>query len=108
MSCGIVELSRIAEEAELVLFAVANHFYHPSRGVPPAFALLSDVTSAVTATHRLISLVTEFGFGDTQSSSSQINPKTGNPISVFTWAINHERFKKWYFEQKLARLKGAK
>lgn len=106
ISCGVVELSRMAEDLDDVLFAIGNRFYHPSRGNPPAFAIFSNVTDIETVAHRIAKKIREMGLGDVFCTEPKINPNTGNPIAVWTWGIKHEVFKKWYYETRINKLKA--
>src|SRR3546814_5463765 len=53
MSCGVMELSRIGEETEGVLYALASRLYHPCRGAPCACFLFSDVVETTTGSSPL-------------------------------------------------------
>ena len=105
MSCGVRQLSRISEELPEVLFAIANMFYHPSRGVPPAFVLWSDVAYLDTSSSRLAETIRERKLGDVTMSKISINPITGNHICIWVWTIDHEKFKQFYGEQKILKVK---
>jgi hypothetical protein len=114
ISCGVRELSRMSDEAEENLFAIANSFYHPSRGQPPAFCIWSNLDGKEgtlvnggegTNGHRLAKEITSLGFGKVIKSDPSINPNTGSIIAVWTWIVDHEPFKKWYKAQKIEKLK---
>lgn len=104
-SCGIVQISRLSEEQDENLFVIANSFYHPSRGQPPAFAIFSNIADEDTGSHRLHALILHLKFGPVMVSTKALNPKTGNVIKVWVWHIDHEPFKKWYKEKKILKLK---
>jgi hemolysin-activating ACP:hemolysin acyltransferase len=101
MSCGVLELSRISADIEDVLYAIATRLYHPARGEPAAFIVWSDIVTETT----LADVVDTKKFGKMTTSYCMDNPKTGNPIVVFTWAIYHEPFKAWYSRERVARIK---
>ena len=110
ISCGVKELSRMSDEADENLFAVANAFYHPSRGNPPAFCVWSNLDDMTinggegTNGHRLQAAIEKHGFGTVIKSDPALNPNTGNAIAVWTWLIAHEPFKKWYKKKKIEKL----
>lgn len=100
----------MSDEAEENLFAIANTFYHPSRGQPPAFAVWSNLDDMTinggegTNGHRLQKAITAHDFGTVVKSDPALNPNTGNPIAVWTWLVDHKNFKKWYKEEKIKKL----
>lgn len=110
ISCGVKELSRMSDEAQENLFAIANTFYHPSRGNPPAFCIWSNLDDLTlnggegTNGHRLQKAIEAAKFGVVTKTSPALNPNTGNPIAVWTWLIEHEAFKKWYKAHKILKL----
>lgn len=108
MSCGVMEMSRLASDVAGVGYAVASRLYHPSRGVPCAFICWSDISW--TADHipngeAFARWVAAQAFGEVTNSAPQENPHTGNWIVVYTWAINHEAFKKWYADTRMERVR---
>ena len=107
MSCGVLQLSRINSETGAVLYALASRLYHPARGDPAAFFVFSDVAMGGTRTSSddLERAVKCHDFGSVSRSGIVENTKTGNYILVFTWAINHTKFKAWYGEERVKRLK---
>jgi hypothetical protein len=105
ISCGVVEISRLADEIEDVLFSVANHFYHPARGEPPAFVMWSNLGDIATNGHRFATRVHTL-LGSVAQTGNALNPKTGAVICVWVWTVNHEPFKAWYKEEKVRRLKA--
>jgi hypothetical protein len=105
MSCGVLELSRIDDEAEAVLYALASRLYHPSRGEPCAVFLFSDVADGEpNSSTRLIKEIHKQSFGDTGCTPAVENPKTGNAITVWWWNINHLAFKRWYAAERVKKL----
>ncbi len=105
MSCGVMELSRINEDTEGVLYAIASRLYHPSRGNPCGAFVFSDLaTENETAADKLRFSVRTQKFGSCTMSSAFENPKTGNVILIYTWLIDHEPFKKWYGEQRVKKI----
>jgi len=103
MSCGVMELSRINSDVNGVLYALASRMYHKSRGDPCAFFIFSDVWATHTCAEELRKLVGQKNLGDVIMSSVVENPRTGNGIVVYTWAIYHEKFKAWYKEERMKR-----
>ena len=114
ISCGVAALSQITPDADKVLYALATRLYHPSRGSPYAFAQWSDVIEVGSGKEgvirsnggKLFWRITDlFGKGGVLDSKTIENPKTGNYIQVFLWAVPHEEFKKWYIEERVRRAK---
>ena len=110
MSCGVMELSRISDDVEKVLYQIASHLYHPSRGAPCAFFVWSDVvldesTDCDTNADMLRHVVLKKEFGDISLSHPAENPRTGNYIVVFMWKIHHNMFKAWYREERVRRMR---
>ena len=105
MSCGILELSRINEDTTGVLYALGSRLYHPSRGNPCAFFIFSDVADGGdTASSRLCGLIGELKLGSVTMSPLTENPRTGNIIVTYTWAIDHAVFKKYYAKKRSEKL----
>lgn len=102
-----MQLSRISEDTADVAYAIASRLYHPSRGNPCAFFIFSDIAADKTASERLANFVATSGFGIMSTSGSRENPHTGNYILIYTWAINHEQFKRWYSQQRIMRMKNV-
>lgn len=107
-SCGIVSLSRMSDEPEENLFVIANHFYHPSRGQPPAFVLYSNIMDhdRATSSSRFTEVVAKLGMGVITRTPSALNPKTGNPIVAWIWTIDHEKLKTWYQSKRVEKLRS--
>lgn len=112
ISCGVKEISRMSDEAHENLFAIANHFYHPSRGTPPAFCIWSNLDDIAinggegTNGHRLAAAIKVLDFGVVTKTAPALNPNTGNPIAVWTWLINHTTFKDWYKVERISKLRS--
>lgn len=106
ISCGVVQLSRISDEIEEALFAIATRFYHAAHGQPPAFAIYSNRDDIETNAHRLGEIIHKHDLGYVMKTDRAINPNTGAVIAVFVWQIKHEVFKEWYKTQKIAKIKG--
>ena len=104
-SCGVVQISRLSDEIDENLFTIANYFYHPARGNPPAFVMLSNLADVETNGHRLIDRIGKLKFGKVIVTSPEINPKTGHIILVWVWTVNHESFKNWYKATKIEKLR---
>lgn len=104
ISCGVTQISRISDEIDEVLFALATRFYHAAHGQPPAFVIYSNLANEVTNGHRLTERVREQQFGDVICTRNAINPHTGAVICVWVWEVDHERFKEWYKTTKIAKL----
>ncbi len=105
MSCGVMELSRINDDVEKVLYQIASSLYHPSRGNPCAFFVWSDIHEPSTNATKLCRLIDEKGLGLVETSLIHENPRTGNFILVYTWGIHHARFKAWYRKERVKRMK---
>ena len=102
ISCGVLELSRISDDRETVLFQVASRLYHPSRGEPAAQIIYSDLfdRNNPSSSQKLSQLISDMKFGVVYRSDPVENPKTGNIISTFVWTVCHTTFKKWYSEER--------
>lgn len=112
ISCGVRELSRLSDEADANLFAIANSFYHPSRGQPPAFCIWSNIDDLSynggegTNGHRLAAFIEKNRFGEITKTGRALNPNTGNPICIWTWAVDHDKLRKYYKAMKIKKLQG--
>lgn len=107
MSCGVMELSRINEDTDGVLYALGSRLYHPSRGNPCAFFAFSDLyfrDEAVGPAYHLVQKVRELGLGEVMITTSAENPRTGNIIVVCIWEIDHARFKEYYAKVRVNKL----
>ena len=109
MSCGVLELNRISDDAYGVLYAIGSRLYHPSRGDPAAFIVFSDIDPKLvetdTTSNRLVQAIRNAGVGDVTVSIPAENPKTGNIIRVYVWCINHEKFKDWYAKKRVDKMR---
>ena len=105
MSCGVMELSRINDDVEKVLYQLASSLYHPSRGNPCAFFVWSDVVEGDTNSQRLQIEVERKNLGGVSPSSFVENPRTGNLILIYVWTIDHARFKAWYRKERVRRIR---
>lgn len=104
ISCGTVGVSRISEDIEKVVYALASKLYHPSRGNPCAFFLWSNIKPNAPERNRLEEFIEKNLLGEVLVSSSAENPRTSNEIVVYVWKIDHLVFKNWYKEQRVKRL----
>jgi hypothetical protein len=105
-SCGVMQLSRLDSETVPVLFSIATRLYHPSRGNPCAFFMFSDTNNEDGAPSRsLVKLIGELGIGTVMQTDPVENPRTGNEVIVYVWAVDHEPFKKWYAEQRIKKMR---
>lgn len=101
-----MQLSRIDSEIDPVLFAIASRLYHPSRGAPCAYFMFSDVTSEDGVPSRaLATTILEQDFGVILQTDATENPRTGNDVIIYVWTINHERFKAWYAEERVKKMR---
>lgn len=107
MSCGVMELSRIGDDTEDVLYALGSRLYHPARGNPCAFFVFSDIATDAgeTSSQRLANEVKRLRLGTiAQPTHPEENPRTGNHITIYVWSIDHDAFKAWYARQRMARM----
>lgn len=110
ISCGIGQLYSLTSDPEKILYALANHLYHPARGTPYAAVLWSD-TQDSNGEKLFEYLEEKFDRGEEYGSAIEgdfplrlswfTNPKTGNDIALYTWVIPHERFKQWYIDERV-------
>jgi len=110
ISCGVLVLSRINDDTLSVLYALGSRIYHPSRGYPVAFFVWSDMYKPGCAPHaseRLANAVQQRGLGEVSRSPPAENPRTGNPIMIYSWGINHEAFKAHCAAERKQRYKRA-
>ena len=106
MSCGVMELSRIDSDVGRVLYQLASHLYHPSRGSPCAFFVWSDLGGPQqTTADELDRAVLGKELGRMNYSPITENPRTGNLILVYTWTIEHTKFKSWYRNERVKRMR---
>lgn len=111
-SCGVLELNGYSSDPRKVLYALATHLYHPSRGSPAAFVMWSDVVNfreadeaAIYSNGGLLWKFINANFGRIVGTNLVENPKTSNPIQVWVWEIPHEGFKEWYIKERVERAK---
>lgn len=107
-SCGVVSLSQFNSSVDQILFALASYLYHPSRGQPCAFVVWSDINHEGAFGELLWEHLTKklkFVNKIALRSFPEENPKTGNIIRVYTWAIPHEQFREWYKQERIERIK---
>lgn len=106
MSCGVMELSRIDSDTNKALYQLASHLYHPSRGAPCAFFVWSDLGGPQqTTADELDRAVLGKELGRMNYSPMAENPRTGNLILVYTWTIDHAKFKAWYRKERVKRMR---
>ena len=107
-SCGGIELFSLSEDPAKILYAVANYLYHPSRGLPAAFMVWSDVdeegSRGGTLHKKIRSLELEFDVHFSAMNTIE-NPKTGNMIVFYVWEFPHEIFRAWWKKERVERLK---
>jgi hypothetical protein len=110
-SCALLELSGISSDPVKVMYALATHLYHPSRGTPASFVMWSDVVKPIADRADIFSnggLLWRYinnHFGGILGTNVVENPKTSNPIQVWIWTIPHEGFKEWYLKERVERAK---
>jgi hypothetical protein len=107
ISCGVKQLHRIDDDIEGALYAIASDLYHPARGSPCAFFVMSDIVGEETATSKLLTYVAANNLGAYFTSKTEENPKTGNLIAVYVWAIEHATFKAWYAAKRIVKMKAV-
>ena len=87
ISCGVLELTRVGTEPEKAMFALGAYLYHPSKGQPAAFGILSDVVGEVFS-YILVKIMRNMGFiGIITMFDYEINFKIGNTIYVGVFAL---------------------
>lgn len=106
ISCGILTLSRPEADTRKVLYQIASHLYHPSRGTPAAMVIWSDLPRSNGA--ALFGAIQEmFGKDGTSHVGPVENPITSNDIMLFSWVLPHEKFRQFYRDERVARAKKA-
>lgn len=103
ISCGVMELSRIADDVADVAYSIGSRLYHPARGDPCAFLIWSDVNND-NSSKRLMDFIHDRKLGQCQISNFAENPKTGNIIVVYICTIDHPTWKKWYKDVRVFKL----
>ena len=101
ISCGVLEVGSLLNEVDANIYEIGNSLYHPSRGAPQAFLMLSDrplvnenpVPSVATL---LVGRLQELGLADFVVSKDAINPRSGSLICVWVGTIQHEEYRRWY------------
>lgn len=106
ISCGVTQISRLSDEQEGNLFAIATRFYHAAHGQPPAFVIWSNLADQETNGHRLEAKIEELKLGKVSRSAGEINPNTGALICVWLWQVHHNTFKDWYKSTKVQKLQN--
>lgn len=106
ISCGVSQISRLSDDQDPNLFAIGTRFYHAAHGQPPAFVIWSNLADQITNGHRLADRIYELRLGTIYKTDSELNPNTGSLICVWTWQVDHERFKEWYKLAKIEKLKN--
>jgi hypothetical protein len=104
ISCGVTQISRISDDIDDVLFAIATRFYHAAHGQPPAFVIWSNLGEVETNGHRIAKRIEEQKFGTVTQSANEVNPNTGAVICVWLWQVGHEAYKEWYKATKIAKI----
>lgn len=107
VSCGVVECHHLPEgNPSKTVFAIANHLYHKANPRPAAYVIFSDTVDnkrgAALADFILNKM--EKGKGLLWSSPAQINPRTGNTITLWVWTLDHDVLRKWYAEEAMHRV----
>lgn len=104
ISCGIGQLYGLTSDPEKILYALATHLYHPSRGTPYAAMIWSDTEESNGS--KLYSFILSLFTSSHLWASNWIeNPKTGNLISMYYWELPHEQLKQWYIEKRVEKAK---
>lgn len=107
ISCGVIELSRLESDTEKVLYSIASYLYHPSRGQPASFVMWSDIMDSNGS--LLYKKIKELFIESIISYTNFVeNPKTSNDIRVWVWEIPHEKFKEWYKNKRIAKIKEGR
>lgn len=101
-SCGISELYGYSSDPDKVLYALASHFYHPSRGNPSAIVMWSDVAGG-NGSLLFTKIVDTFDKDSIWFTAPVENPKTGNLISLFIWIVPHQEFREWYKQARVVK-----
>lgn len=102
ISCGIGQLWSLTSDPEKILYALATHLYHPSRGQPYAAVIWSDTEQSNGC--KLFESINSLFRGSHLWGSNWIeNPKTSNLISMYYWELPHKEFRQWYIEQRVKR-----
>lgn len=106
ISCGVVEIHHLPKGERKTAFQLANHLYHKAAARPAAFVIFSDLYDFKEPTRgqALASFLERTNCGTLVATTTQLNPKTGNPIRLWTFTPDHEKFRKWYTEETMHRL----
>jgi len=107
-SCGGIELFSLSEDPAKILYAVANYLYHPSRGLPAAFMVWSDLDQEGARGYDLYKEIKTLNMNEIVYISrleNMENPKTGNSIVFFVWEFPHEAFREWWLKERVERAK---
>ena len=110
-SCAGLELSNLSSSPEKIAYQLATYLYHPARGIPAGFVIWSDIDLFKelmdTPGERLAVFLHKL-FPEANDSLSTLceieNPKTGNHVIVYTWAICHEKFKAWWIAERVKKV----
>ncbi len=111
VGCGVLEAHHLPADTTGadMLFALVNQLYHKANGRPAAFIIFSDVMGKqnVSRGELLAQAITDMGYGSLFTSAPTINPKTGNVIKLWQWALDHVSIKDWYLKEAVERIEVA-
>lgn len=109
ISCGVVEVHHLPKGEHQTAYAMANFLYHKANPRPTAFLIFSDIIGKTAETRSrgqlLAAYLKELNCGVLESSAPQTNPRSGNVITVWVFTPDHEKFRAWYTEETMHRIK---
>jgi hypothetical protein len=105
ISCGVIEAHHLPENTSRTVFAIANHLYNKANPRPGSFIVFSDVVDGDTKRGlRLAEAIKKLKCGELIESPKAVNPRTGNVIQAWIFAVDHEAFRKWYQDELANRI----
>jgi len=104
ISCGITEAHHLPDEPPAkTVFAIATNLYHKANGRPSSFVIFSDVVDGASKSRGQVLaeyiIHNQATFGRLVYTEPQVNPRTGNVITMWVLELDHDTFRPWYVEE---------
>lgn len=100
VSCGVMEAHHLPDvTGSKMAFAIVNALYHKANPRPAAFVIFSDTVDSGRG-QKLVDFIKKNLTGsDLAAFGPVVNPKSGNDIVFWVWALNHDKLRKWYQDE---------
>lgn len=97
ISCGVTEMHHLPKlSPSQTAFQLATNLYHKANPRPAAFIVFSDVIKENSRGDALAKFLMQYGA--VLTSSVQVNPRTGNPICLWVFTPDHDKFRAFFVE----------